>query len=523
MGSLLNRVTGVAGWTLASRILGLARDVLLFATLGTGLLNSAFILAFTLPNLLRRLLGEGALSTSSIPVLSDRVARAGRSDAFHLLNGILVRLGGGLLLLQLLVLPIFLLARRIPGLEERWYVAADLSLLLFPYVLVICLSALICGMLNVLMRFNLAASSQILLNCSMIAAMGAGFLFFAEDAWMRALLLASSVLLGGCLQLLVPAWGLGREGWRPSLSLSPHEGLAQLMRIFLPALLGAAIFQINILVSRFLAFSLDDTATGLLYLASRLVELPLGVFAIAVTTVFFPELSRLNSENRQQAFANTFDKGLGFILMITLPASAGLIVLAKPILGSLFEWGLFGANDVEAAAPVLAAAALGLPFFALSNLLTRAWYARQSVKVPVRMSAVNLILNIVFSLILMRFWGAVGLALANALSSLTHCLVLQWLLPLSGEGRPRVAWRRTILEWLAGLVVLVLVTGLVRIAAGLWLPDGKLADLASLGLGIPVAAGAYFLTLWLAGHQPLRELAIRRARRSTPPEVPPVG
>lgn len=509
MGIMLRRVSGVAGWTLVSRILGLVRDVLIFASLGTGLLNSAFILAFTLPNLFRRLLGEGALATSSIPVLSERVAKAGRADAFHLLNGILVRLGAALLVIQLLVLPLFLLAQHIPGLAERWYVAADLSLLLFPYVLLICLSAMICGMLNVLMRFNLAASSQILLNCAMIGAMGLGLLVASDDAWTRALLLAGSVLVGGLLQFVVPAWGLRREGWQPSLRMAPHEGLSQLMRLFLPTLLGAAIFQINILVSRFLAFSLDDTATGLLYLASRLVELPLGVFAIAVTTVFFPELSRLSSEGRIEAFHQTFRKGLGFVMMITLPAAAGLIVLAAPILGSLFEWGLFDAGDVASAAPVLAAAAVGLPFFAWSNLLTRAWYARQSVKVPVRMSAVNLFVNVLLSLLLMRIWGAVGLALANAISSLLHCLVLQWLLPVSGERVSPAILVRPVAELGGALTALAATAWLCEWGIGIWLGQGKLADLTTLAIGIPAAAGAYFGLLWLAGHKPLRD-ALKR-------------
>ena len=137
MGNLTRRISEVAGWTLASRILGLIRDILLFASLGTGTLNSAFILAFTFPNLFRRLLGEGALSSSAIPVLSANLEREGREAAFRLLNAILLRLGAGLLMLQVLVVPLFLGVALVPGLQERWYVGADLSLVLFPYVIVI--------------------------------------------------------------------------------------------------------------------------------------------------------------------------------------------------------------------------------------------------------------------------------------------------------------------------------------------------------------------------------------------------
>ncbi|HKJ90820.1 MAG TPA: lipid II flippase MurJ, partial [Oceanipulchritudo sp.] len=161
MRTFSRRISEVAGWTLASRLLGLVRDVLLFASLGTGPLNSAFILAFTLPNLFRRLLGEGALTSSSIPVLAASLERGGTKEAFRLLNGILVRLAGGLLILQAIGLPVFFIVRSLPGLSERWYLGAELSQYLFPYMVFICLGALFCGMLNVLGRFGVAAFNQV--------------------------------------------------------------------------------------------------------------------------------------------------------------------------------------------------------------------------------------------------------------------------------------------------------------------------------------------------------------------------
>ncbi|MEX0326027.1 MAG: murein biosynthesis integral membrane protein MurJ [Puniceicoccaceae bacterium] len=503
MGSLTRRISEVAGWTMASRILGLARDVLLFASLGTGILNSAFILAFTIPNLFRRLLGEGALTSSSIPVLAESLEKQGPDDTFRLLNAILSRLGIGLFLLQLVVIPALFLVDRIPGLEERWYAGAGLSQVLFPYMVFICLGALICGMLNVLNRFALAAFNQVWLNLTMIGAMLVGIVWMPAEGWGRVYLLSLAVLAGGLLQLLVPAVGLYREGWRPRLELGNHPGLQQLLKLFLPGLLGAAIFQVNILVSRFLAFSLDDTATGLLYISSRLVELPLGVFAIAVTTVIFPDLSRLSSTGDQGGFATVFTRGLGIIFMITLPAMLGLIVLGEPILGFLFQWGLFESRDVLAAVPVLAAAALGLPFFAWSTLLTRAWYARQDMKIPVRLAALNLVLNLVLGLILMRYLGAVGLALANTLSSMVHCLALQ--LFLTGESivgfKPVTALKLVlalaglVLAAFSGLYVLQL-TGLVT----------KVQDLLAVVVVIPFSAGIYFGILWFFGYPSLRFL-----------------
>jgi putative peptidoglycan lipid II flippase len=504
MGEFARRISEVAGWTLASRFLGLLRDVLLFASLGTGALNSAFILAFTLPNLFRRLLGEGALTSSSIPVLATSLEKHGPDSTFALLNAILVRLGIGLLALQVVAIPLFLGAAQLGGLPARWYEGANLSLILFPYVIFICLGALICGMLNVLGRFGLAAFNQTWLNLAMIAAIAAGWWAFPGDGRSRVILISAGVLAGGVLQLLAPAAGLARSGWRPRLRLQAHPDLGKVMRLFLPGLLGAAIFQINILVSRVLAFSLDDTATGLLYLASRLVELPLGVFAIAVTTVIFPELARLNANDTGNGFARTFTRGLSLIFMITLPAALGLILLAGPILAFLFQWGLFAARDVREAAPVLMVAATGLPFFAWSTLLTRAWYARQEMRIPVVLAGINLVLNLVFGLILMRVWGAAGLALANTLAAMIHCLALQALLP--GKSLVRGSLR-TPFSLLTGLAVLaaVVLGGQEAIVLLPGLP-GKIRDLLAVVVIIPLAGGAYFAVLRAGGHPALRQL-----------------
>lgn len=510
MGKLSRRISEVAGWTSASRVLGLVRDILLFASLGTGPLNSAFILAFTLPNLFRRLLGEGALTSSSIPVLSASLDSRGREETFRLFNAIVGRLGAGLLLILLLILPALSLVPMIPGLEDRWYTGAQLSQILLPYMFFICLGALVCGMLNVLGRFGLAAFNQVWINLSMIGTTLAGLYLLPADGWGRVILISVGVLAGGALQLLVPAAGLQRQGWSPVPHLRPHPDLGKVLRLFLPGLLGAAIFQINILVSRFLAFSLDDTATGLLYLSSRLVELPLGVFAIAVTTVIFPELSRLSASGNETEFTRTFTRGFGLIMMITLPAMAGLIVLASPILGFLFQWGLFDAKDVQAAAPVLMASAIGLPFFAWSTLLTRAWYARQQMKTPVRLAALNLLLNFILGISLMQFMGAVGLALANGISSMVHCLALQYFLPgrvLRLDGLVRGGG-----TLLAGLAGLALVAVGCQMLTGTLPLGNKLRDLILVVAGIPLAGVSYFAVLRVLKFPLLSELKGIRKR-----------
>lgn len=503
MGRFARRISEVAGWTLASRVLGLLRDILLFASLGTGVLNSAFILAFTLPNLFRRLLGEGALTSSSIPVLAESLAKNGEKETHQLFNAIISRLGLFILILQVVAIPAFGLVYLLDGLEERWYLGARLSQVLFPYMLFICLGALACGMLNVFGRFGLAAFNQVWLNLTMIGTILYGLWYMPDNGWGRVLLISSGVLLGGLLQFAAPAIGLARQGWSPKVSFVTHPDLGKILRLFLPGLLGAAIFQINILVCRLLAFSLDDTATGLLYLSSRLVELPLGVFAIAVTTVIFPDLSRLSATGKDEQYANVFTRGLGLIFMITLPAAIGLSVLARPILAFLFEWGLFSGEDVAAATPVLIASTLGLPFFAWSTLLTRAWYARQEMKVPVRLAAVNLFLNLFLGLLFMQFLGAVGLALANSISAMVHCLALQYFLPGNALNRPRLA---SIVTLPIALLVLYMVARTGSHFIESLFADGKLVDMLSVLTVIPVAVISYFGILWLMRFPLLREL-----------------
>lgn len=499
MGGFVRRIPEVAGWTLLSRVLGLLRDILLFASLGSGLWNSAFILAFTLPNLFRRLLGEGALTSSAIPVLAQTLERRGAAATHQLLNALVVRVGGGLLLLSVLVIGLLGLVDGGSGLAERWLAGAQLGQWLFPYVVFICVGALFCGALNVFGRFTLAALNQVWLNLAMIGVLVAG-LWTEATVEERVWWLCGGVLAGGLLQLLIPMVGLRKSGWRATVvGRGRSDELDRLVRLFLPALLGAAIFQVNILVARLLAFSLNDTATGLLYLANRLVELPLGVFAIAVTTVVFPELSRLHAARDPVGFGATYREGLRFILGITLPAMVGLQMLSVPILGLLFEWGYFGSGDVAAARPVLLAAAAGLPFFAWSTLLTRGYYARQEMRVPVRLAGLNLVLNLGLGLWLMQIWGAVGLALANSLAGLLHCVALRIGFPLekAADGQAERRDGRALLAGL-GLMVLVLLGGRFGIHA--LMEVSKARHLVEVLLLIPLAVVVYGGGLALCGH-----------------------
>ncbi|MFP4541205.1 MAG: lipid II flippase MurJ, partial [Opitutales bacterium] len=330
MSRMVKQVSSVAGVTMASRVLGLARDVLLFAGLGAGPYLSAFVVAFTLPNLLRRLLGEGALTSAMVPVLAHLSETEGRASAFSVLNRVLTRLSFFLLALVLVgALGLGAFATW-PALATHWRLAGGLSALLLPYGLFICAAAVLAAQLNVLQRFVVPALSPIWLNLVMIGTLAAGLLWVPGEQE-RVVLLCLGVLAGGLLQALVPAWALAREGWRPAVDAQRGGALDEIWRLLLPGLLGGAILQVNLLIARLLALGIDDTAASILYLANRLVELPYGVFAVALTTVAFPGLARAVARADRAGFGEAYERGRNLIMLITLPAAVGLFLLAEPI------------------------------------------------------------------------------------------------------------------------------------------------------------------------------------------------
>jgi putative peptidoglycan lipid II flippase len=419
----LKNIAVVSLSTVGSRLLGLLRDILIFATLGTSLWNSAFILAFTLPNLFRRLLGEGALSSAIVPVFSDVLKREGRSGAFRFLNQVLARLL--LALIVIISLGMFLLvwATGSKFLPDRWATGAELAVWLLPYMLFICLAAIISAGLNLVGRFAVAASTPILLNLAMIGALAAG-LWLDADAARVVYWLCGGVLFGGLLQLLVPAIDLMRQGWRPRLELQAGTALTELWQLFLPGLMGAAILQLNTLISRLLAYSLEESAVSVLYLANRLMELPLGVFTIAVATVFFPLLAKALSNHDETAFSAAFLQGLRLVIGISVPAGIGLLVLGEPIIELLFLWGAFEQADVLATVPLLAIYGIGLPLYSAATFATRGLHASKDMRTPLRVAAYCLLINLFFGLVLMQFLGAAGLAAANVLAALAQSCLL---------------------------------------------------------------------------------------------------
>ena len=527
MSKNLERIGVVAGLTLGSRVLGLVRDMLTAAIFGTSALASAFFTAYTLPNLFRRLLGEGALTAAFVPTLNEELTHRQRAGAFELVS----QVASWLLVATVAVVAAAMLllgtggwwepATRALGAGDaaiaRWRLAAELSVWLFPYLVFVCLAAAFSAALQTLERFFEPALSPIWLNLSMITALAGGaYLGWADTGLGRVHWLCVGVLVGGFLQMAVPAATLMREGWRPRLDLRRSEQVRAIVRLMGPTVLGSAIYLINMAVLRIVGLSLNDEAVSLLNLATRLMELPIGVFAVAVSTVVFPLISRYATQGDWRQFAHSYRRGMRLILVINIPAALGLVLLAEPIVRLLFQRGAFRSADTHAMVPVLGVFAIGLPFFSFVNLVLRAFYARKDTATPVRAAVLSFVVNIGLGLLLMRWLSTAGLALGSNLAIVVQAWYLQVHLARTD---PELAFRhlwRDLLKIFAGCAVLAVVVWAGGRGLAAVLPAGRLADVVRLALLIPAGAGAYAAMLWvlrLDGREEIVGLVARKLER----------
>lgn len=522
MSGHLRNISLVSAATMLSRVLGLARDALTAGVFGTSALASAFYTAFTLPNLFRRLLGEGALTAAFVPTLNEELVHGQRPAAFTLLSQVtswLLAVTAALVALAMAVLA--LLPVLLGGAPDeatplgRWLLTAELALWLFPYLIFVCLAAAFSAALQTLQRFLEPALSPIWLNCAILGCLGgaAWLLGGPPERLMR--WLCAGVLLGGVLQMIVPALALVRLGWRPRLDLQLHPQVRAIARLMAPTVFGSAIYLINMAVSRLLGLSLDDASATLLNLAGRLMELPIGVFAVAVTTVVFPLISRHAAQKDWPSLGRAYRQGMRLILVINIPAAAGLAVLAEPVIRLLFERGAFAAADTARMTPVLVAYAAGLPFFAFVNLALRAFYAEKDTVTPVRGALLSFGVNLGLSLGLMQALGTLGLAIAGNVAVVAQAAYLQHQL---SKRRSELSFA-PLLRDVGKIAVasLVMAAGVFLLGAGLRgaLPRGSAGDLALLLAAIPSGVALYAAIVWIwriEGREELTALLRRRFR-----------
>lgn len=420
--------------TMASRILGFLRDMLMARLFGATMFADAFLVAFRIPNLLRRLFGEGALNSSFVPVFikarkeSEEKAQVFTSNTFNILAlTLLVVTALGILLADPLV-RLMTFTFGTPQDNGKLELAIQLTRIMFPYVFFICLAALCMGFLNSCRHFFIPALSPVMLNLSMILLLGLGPLLMKGrnldlHAWARGL--SWAVVLGGLLQFAIHLPPMFRRGFKFRGILNFRDsGVHQVLALMGPAAIGMAVAQINILVDTMLAWLLGDGAVSALYYSNRLMQLPLAVFGIAIATAFMPTFSTHAAEGKVRELAESLTYALRTVMFITLPATAGLMVAGKPIIAFLFQRGKFDLVATEWTTQALLCYSLGLFFFAGTNITVKAFYSMEEAKAPVKIGSICMLTNVVLNLVLMRFMGHSGLALATSISGMLNLYLL---------------------------------------------------------------------------------------------------
>ena len=413
--------------TLASRVLGFARDVVVALFFGAGPITDAFLVAFRIPNMLRRLLGEGALSTAVIPVFSDYAVNRPRSELERMLRAVL---GAALLVLGATTVLGMLGAPWLLGIIAPGFSAGDqrelailLTRVMFPYLVLVGLAAFAMGVLNSQGRFFAAALGPAVLNVGMIVAV----LALARRVEPPVLALAIGVLVGGVGQLLVQLPGLRALGLlqAPSRELR-HPALLRVGRLLLPAVVGLAAVQVMVFVNTLLASLLQPGSISFLYYADRVMEFPLGVFGIALASASLPAMSRQAAAGDLRGVAGTLNFALRLAVYVSAPATVGLVALATPITRVLFERGRFGPDDTAATAVALVWYAMGLVGFAGARITAQAFYAIAEPGTAVRMGALAIAANAVAAWALMSLMGHAGLAAASSIGAYVNLLGLLW-------------------------------------------------------------------------------------------------
>ena len=482
---LIRFAATVGGFTMLSRVLGFARDILIAAFLGASAAGDAFFVAFKLPNLFRRLFAEGAFNLAFVPLFAGALASDGRTAARAFAEDALSVLLWALLavvVLAQIAMPWLMLAIA-PGFADdpaKFDLTVYLARLTFPYLLFISLVSLLGGLLNSLDRFAAAAAAPVLLNLCLIGSL----LAFARTGQTPAHALAWGVTAAGLVQFLWLAWNCKRANMLPRLPLpSLTPAVKNLLVLMLPAVVGAGVMQLNLVVDMIIASLLSDGSVSHLYYADRVVQLPLGVIGVAIGTALLPTLSRQVGEKQTDAAFNSQNRAIEYSLLLTLPAAAALIVIAMPVIHVLFERGAFDANATMITAGVLTAYGVGLPAFVLVKVLAPGYFARKDTRTPVRAAIWALVANVVLNLAFIKPFGVIGIALASALSSWLNVVLLAKGLHGRGYFKPDRLLRRRVPRMLIACVVMALLLLAFSKVVDPWLEGGLgLKVLALLGL-----------------------------------------
>ncbi|MBK0400481.1 murein biosynthesis integral membrane protein MurJ [Limibaculum sp. M0105] len=493
----------VGGWTMASRVLGFVRDILMAAFLGSGPVAQAFVVAFTLPNLFRRFFAEGAFNTAFVPMFAKRLEAEGpavaRSFAQQALAGLATVLVVFTIAAQALMpWMVLALASGFAG-DDRFDLAVLYARITFPYILFISLAALVSGVLNTLGRFAAAAAAQVALNVVLIGALmlaetgllagvvdtgavtGAG-----ESGLGYGAMLVWGVLVAGIAQLWL-VWRAAARAGMPLTLVRPRmtPALRRLAAIALPAALAGGVMQINIVVGRQVASHFEGAIAWLWY-ADRVFQLPLGVVGVAVGVVLLPELSRRVRIEDHAGARDAINRAAEFCLILTVPAAVAFVAIPQLISAVLFERGAFTAEDTAATALGLAIYALGLPAFVLQKVLQPAFFAREDTRTPLRFAIWSMLANVVIAAFGAMLIGWTAAAIGSTVAAWLN-LVLLWrgARALGGE----VSADARLVTRAPRILAASLLTGVAALGMATWL-EANAPTLRAPGLAVIIAASA---------------------------------
>jgi len=506
---LLKSTATVGSATILSRILGFIRDVVLAKVFGASGETDAFFLAFKIPNFMRRLFAEGSFSLAFVPVLSEYKARGDHKALRDLVDHVTGTLAAVLLVLTAfgviaapLVLSVFAPGWLAEGRPE-FDLSAGMLRITFPYILLISLTALSGGILNTFERFLIPALTPVLLNISLIAAA----LLLAGHMQVPVTALAWGVLAAGIAQLLLQVPALMRLGLMPRPRWGwRHSGVRRILKLMIPTLIGSSVAQVNLLFDSIIATFLISGSVSWLYYSDRLLEFPLGVLGIALATVILPNLSQKHAKASTAEFSATLDWALRLAVIVTVPAAVGLIVLAGPILTTLFQYDAFQPDDVRMSSYSLIAYSAGLPAFIAVKVLAPGYYARQDTRTPVKIAitamVTNMVLNLAFVGALLGYGFAgphAGLALASSVAAYLNAGLLYRGLRKRQVYTPDRGWVRVWLAVIAACTVMGALLLFMTHDLESWLQASATMRIRSLVLTILSGVIAYLFIGVVAG------------------------
>ncbi|TXH71208.1 MAG: murein biosynthesis integral membrane protein MurJ [Thiothrix sp.] len=509
MSRLLRSGAVISAMTMISRVLGLLRDVVVARYFPVDGATDAFFVAFKIPNLLRRFFAEGAFSLAFVPILAEYKEKQSREALQDLIDYVAGTLG----LILLLITSIGMIAAPwvvelfAPGFAEqagaRPELAAEMLRITFPYILFISLAGLVGGILNTFGKFAIPALTPALLNIVMIA-----FAIWAPPYFDEPVMaLAWGVFFAGVVQFLFQIPALMRLGLLPKFKVRrAHAGVKRVMRLMIPALFGSSVAQLNLVINTVIASYLVVGSISWLYYSDRFVELPLAIFGVALGTVILPKLSSDHAKADASQFRSTMDWALRLALLISVPATLGLILLAEPILAAVMMHGAFKWSDVEMSALSLMTYSFGLPAFILVKVLAPGFYSRQDTKTPVKIGIISIFANMALNVLIVLPWffsgiaGAhAGLALATALAGYVNAGLLFRTLYKEGVFAAQGGWLKHLLRIASASVVMGLAVWMLLPEAQWWQSAETGLRLTALGGLIALSIVSYFLTLRLSG------------------------